>query len=165
SYTYSRTMRKTNRVFDAETINRGKYYPSVYDKPHDLSVVANYQISRRWRVSGNFVFSSGRPTTLPELRYTYGNQQLIYFSDRNKYRMPPYHRFDISITMDENLRRKRMWKGSWTLSIYNVYGRKNPYSVYYQREAENALAGGMFGLYKFSVIGIPVPSLTYNFRF
>jgi hypothetical protein len=165
SYTYSRTMRKTNTVFDAETINDGKYYPSVYDKPHDVSITGNYQLSRRWRLSGNFVFSSGRPTTLPELRYTYGGQDIVYFSDRNKYRMPSYHRFDISITVDENLRRKRMWKGSWTFSIYNLYGRKNPYSVYYQREPENAAKNGLFGLYKFSVIGIPVPSLTYNFRF
>lgn len=165
SYTYSRTMRKTNSVFDAEIINRGEYYPSVYDKPHDLAIVGNYQISRRWRVSGNFVLSSGRPTTLPELRYSYGNQEVVYYSDRNKYRMPTYHRFDLSITVDENLKKKRSWKGSWTFSIYNVYGRKNPYSVYYQREAEDDLKNGLFGLYKFSVIGIPIPSLTYNFRF
>ena len=166
SYTFSRTMRKTDNVFDAEIINRGKYYPSVYDKPHDFSVVANYQLSKRWRVSGNFVFSSGRPTTLPELKYSYGNQEIIYYSDRNKYRMPPYHRFDLSLTIDENLKKKRSWKGSWTLSIYNVYGRKNPYSVYYQREADNTAENrGLFGLYKFSVIGIPIPSLTYNFRF
>ena len=164
SYTYSRTMRKTDNEFDEEIINKGRYYPSVYDKPHDLSIVANYQISRRWRLSGNFVLSSGRPTTLPELRYSYGGEQVVYYSDRNKYRMPVYHRFDISITMDENLKRKRMWKGSWTLSIYNLYGRKNPYSIYYQRQAEDQ-SGGLYGLYKFSVIGIPVPSITYNFRF
>ncbi len=164
SYTYSRTMRKTDNEFDEEIINNGKYYPSVYDKPHDLSVVANYKISRRWRISGNFVLSSGRPTTLPELRYSYGGEQVVYYSDRNKYRMPAYHRFDISLTFDENLKRKRMWKGSWTISIYNLYARKNPYSIYYQRQAED-LSGGLYGLYKFSVIGIPVPSITYNFRF
>jgi opacity protein-like surface antigen len=164
SYTYSRTMRKTDNEFDEEIINNGKYYPSVYDKPHDLSVIANYQIARRWRLSGNFVLSSGRPTTLPELRYSYGGEQMVYYSDRNKYRMPTYHRFDVSLTFDENLKRKRMWKGSWTISIYNLYARKNPYSIYYQRQAED-LSGGLFGLYKFSVIGIPVPSITYNFRF
>jgi hypothetical protein len=164
SYTYSRTIRRTNNEFDEEIINGGKYYPSVYDKPHDLSVVGNYKISRRWRVSGNFVLSSGRPTTLPELRYSYGGEQVVYYSERNKYRMPVYHRFDISITFDENLKRKRMWKGSWTFSVYNLYARKNPYSIYYQRQSED-LSGGLYGLYKFSVIGIPVPSITYNFRF
>lgn len=80
--------------------------------------------------------------------------------------MPPYHRLDLSITFDENLRKKRMWKGSWTFSIYNVYGRKNPYSVYY-REAQPSEANDYrkYSLYKLSVIGIPVPSITYNFMF
>ncbi len=165
SYSYSRTMRKADNVFQEETINQGDYYPSVYDKPHDLSVIANYQISRRWRVSGNFVLASGRPTTLPELRYKYRGEQIVYFSDRNEYRMPPYHRFDISITLDENLRKKRMWKGSWTLSIYNLYGRNNPYSVYYQRRTAKNIGADLFGLYKFSIIGVPIPSLTYNFKF
>jgi len=80
--------------------------------------------------------------------------------------MPPYHRVDLSITFDENLRKKRMWKGSWTFSIYNVYGRNNPYSVYYKKsipgESNNYQR---YSLYKLSVIGIPVPSLTYNFTF
>ena len=80
--------------------------------------------------------------------------------------MPPYHRADVSITFDENLRKKRMWKGSWTLSVYNLYGRKNPYSVYYKKSVpveENNYRS--YSLYKLSVIGIPVPSLTYNFKF
>lgn len=165
SYTYSRTMRKADGDFDSEKINRGSYYPSVYDKPHDVSMSANYQFSKRWRLSGNFVASSGRPTTLPELGYQVGSNRLVYYSDRNKYRMPAYHRLDLSITMDENLKKKRSWKGSWTLSVYNVYGRHNPYSVYYQRDANTSAARVKYGLYKFSVIGIPIPSLTYNFRF
>ncbi len=163
SYTYSRTMRKTDNEFDSEIINNGDYYPSVYDKPHDLSIVANYQISRRWRFSCNFVLSSGRPTTLPEQKFSYGGEQLVYYSERNQYRMPTYHRFDVSITIDENLKKKRSWKGSWTFSIYNLYGRKNPYSIYYQRGDNNNLE--VFGLYKFSIIGMPVPSVTYNFKF
>ncbi len=166
NYTYSRTMRKTDGRFDKEQINTGKYYPSIYDRPHDLSVVANYNISRRWRFAGNFVFISGRPVTLPEVTYKYAGEKLIYYSDRNKYRMPPYHRFDISITLDENLRRKRMWKGSWTLSVYNVYGRKNPYSVYYRKTInQDGNSNKIYSLFKLSVIGVPVPSLTYNFSF
>ncbi|NQU84198.1 MAG: TonB-dependent receptor, partial [Mariniphaga sp.] len=138
NYMYSRTMRKTDGYFDEEKINSGSWYPSIYDKPHDLSVTATYHISRRWRLSGNFVFISGRPLTLPEIKYRYAGQTLIYYSDRNKYRMPPYHRFDVSITIDENLKRKRSWKGSWTLSVYNFYGRHNPYSVYYRKGSPNA---------------------------
>ena len=166
SYTYSRTMRKTDNTFDEDVINKRKYYPSVYDKPHDLSTVMNYQISRRWRFSGNFVLSSGRPVTLPEQKYTYDGRQIVYYSDRNKYRMPPYHRMDVSITLDENLRKKRMWKGSWTFSVYNLYGRKNPYSIFYRKDASIQTANKeQYAIYKLSIIGVPVPSITYNFKF
>ena len=166
SYVYSRTLRRNESEFEKENLWNGKFYPSIYDKPHDFSLTATYNISRRWRFSGNFVFISGRPTTLPEIKYKFAGENLVYYSDRNKYRMPPYNRLDLSITFDENLRKKRMWKGSWTLSVYNVYGRNNPYSVYYKK----ALPGEgndfrSYSLYKLSVIGIPVPSLTYNFRF
>jgi len=166
SYTYSRTMRQTDNKFDEDIINGKKYYPSVYDKPHDLSTVFNYQISRRWRFSGNFVLSSGRPVTLPEQKYMFDGQQVVYYSDRNKYRMPPYHRMDVSITLDENLRKKRMWKGSWTFSIYNLYGRKNAYSIFYRKDASiQQLDKHANAIYKLSVIGVPVPSITYNFKF
>ncbi len=166
SYTYSRTMRQTDNDFDEEVINARKFYPSVYDKPHDLSTVLNYHISRRWRFSGNFVLSSGRPITLPEQKYMFDGRQVVYYSDRNKYRMPPYHRADVSITIDENLRRKRMWKGSWTFSVYNLYGRKNPYSVFYRKDPSIQQADkNQYAIYKLSVIGVPVPSITYNFKF
>jgi hypothetical protein len=166
SYVYSRTMRKNDSPFDEENFWNGKYYPSIYDKPHDFSLTATYNISRRWRFSGNFVFISGRPTTLPEIKYQFAGERLVYYSDRNKYRMPPYNRLDLSITFDENLKKKRMWKGSWTFSIYNVYGRNNPYSIYYKKSIpgqDNDYR--RYSLYKLSVIGIPVPSLTYNFKF
>ena len=166
SYVFSRTMRKNTSDFDEENLWMGNYYPSIYDKPHDFSLTTTYHISRRWRLSGNFVFISGRPVTLPEIKYSYAGENLIYYSDRNKYRMPPYNRMDLSITFDENLRKKRMWKGSWTLSVYNVYGRNNPYSVYYKKAVPGLSNNySRYSLYKLSVIGIPVPSLTYNFKF
>jgi hypothetical protein len=166
SYTYSRTMRQTNNTFTEEVINNKAYYPSAYDRPHDLSTVLNYQISRRWRFSGNFVLMSGRPVTLPEQKYDFDGKQVVYFSDRNKYRMPYYNRLDVSITLDENLRKKRMWKGSWTFSVYNFYGRKNAYSIFYRQEPSiQHLENSQDGMYKLSIIGVPVPSITYNFKF
>ena len=166
SYVFSRTMRKNTSEFDEDNLWDGDFYPSIYDKPHDFSFTGTYNISRRWRLSGNYVFVSGRPTTLPELKYWFAGENLVYYSDRNKYRMPAYHRLDLAITFDQNLRKKRMWKGSWTLSVYNVYGRNNPYSVYYKKsvpnESNNFQSSSM---YKLSVIGVPVPSLTYNFTF
>jgi hypothetical protein len=168
SYTYSRTLRKGDSPFPEEQINGGDYYPSVYDKPHDLSAVMNYKISRRWRFSGNFVFSSGRPITLPEQKYMYDLNQVVIFSDRNKYRMPAYHRLDLAITLDQNLRKRRMWKGSWTFSVYNVYGHDNTYSVFYQKapqSTKNDFNQSSYDIYRMSIIGVPVPSITYNFKF
>ncbi len=166
SYVFSRTMQKNTSKFEDENLWGGNYYRSIYDRPHDISVTTTYNISRRWKLSGNFVFISGRPVTLPEIKYRFAGEELVYYSERNKYRMPPYHRVDVAITLDENLRKKRMWKGSWTLSVYNLYGRNNPYSVYYKKSVpgvENNYR--QYSLYKLSVIGIPVPSLTYNFTF
>jgi len=167
SYTYSRTFRKGESEFKEENINGGSYYPSVYDKPHDLSAVMNYKISRRWRFSSNFVLSSGRPITLPEEKYMFANNQVVIFSDRNKYRMPPYHRLDVSLTLEENLRKKHMWKGSWTFSIYNLYGRDNTYSVFYKKSPQSPYGTNesRYDIYRMSIIGIPVPSVTYNFKF
>lgn len=166
SYTFSRTFRQTNGQFPDEVINGGKYYPSVYDIPHDLAAVLNYKLSKRWRFSGNFVFLSGRPITLPEQKYEIRGNQVVYYSDRNKYRMPPYNRLDVSITLDENLRKKRGWKGSWTFSIYNVYGRNNPYSVFYRKDATvQGTVSNPYSIYELSIIGVPVPSITYNFKF
>ena len=166
SYTYSRAFQQANGQFADEKINHGAFYPSVYDKPHDFSAVINYKISRRWRFSGNFVLSSGRPITLPEQKYSYGGNEVVIYSDRNKYRMPAYHRMDVGITLDENLRKKRMWKGSWTFSIYNLYGRKNPYSVFYRKDPSvQTMDKTEYSIYQLSIIGVPVPSITYNFKF
>jgi hypothetical protein len=166
SYVYSSTRQKNTSKFEEENFWNGNYYRSIYDRPHDFSVTATYNISRRWRFSGDFVFISGRPVTLPEIKYVFAGEQLVYYSERNKYRMPPYHRADVALTFDENLRKKRMWKGSWTLSVYNVYGRNNPYSVYYKKSVPGQSNDyRLYSLYKLSVIGVPVPSLTYNFKF
>jgi hypothetical protein len=166
SYTFSRSLRKTTSVFDEEQIRNNKYFPSNFDKPNNLIIQSNYHISKRWRFSSTFMYSTGRPTTLPELKYYYNGVQQVVYSYRNKYRLPDFHRLDVSITLDESLRRKKKWKGSWTFSIVNLYGRKNAYSSFYQREtpsAENDYK--TYNLYTLYIIGIPFPTLTYNFTF
>ncbi len=166
SYTYSRTFKKTSGVFSEEIVNNNDFYPSSYDKPHDLTVLLNYNINRRWRIMGNFTFSSGRSVTLPEYKYNIGAEQIIYYSDRNKYRLPPYHRLDLSVSLDESLRIKKKWKGSWTFSILNLYGRKNAYSVFYKKEKPSQDNDFQrFNLFKLYIIGRPLPILTYNFIF
>jgi hypothetical protein len=166
SYTYSRSMRKTTGLFSSEQVNNNHYFPSNYDKPHNMVLNLNYHISRRWRFASSFTYNTGRPVTLPELKYQYNSYQLIYYSDRNKYRLPDYHRLDVSITLDETLRLKRKWKGSWTLSIINLYGRKNAYSVFYQKDMGTTASNNQqYNLYKLYIIGRPLPTLTYNFSF
>ena len=166
SYTYSRSLKKTNGRFAEESVNRNETYPSIYDKPHDLTIVATYHLTRRFRITGNFNFMSGRPVTLPEYIYQSGDEKIVYYSDRNKYRLPPYHRFDITFSFDENLKRKKMWKGSWELSILNVYGRKNAYSVFYNKEVPKIATGYKTYVFnKLYIIGVPLPVLTYNFIF
>jgi hypothetical protein len=125
----------------------------------------NYHISRRWRLGATFTYSTGRPVTLPESTYLYGSNFLVYYSDRNKYRLPDYHRLDVSISMGENHRLNQRGKGFWTFTIMNLYGRKNPYSVFYKKEPSTAGSFRSFNLYQLYIIGTPMPTLTYNFSF
>lgn len=166
SYTYSRSMRHTTSPFIEEQINGNKYYPSSFDKPHNIVVNANLHLTRRWRFAGTFSYSTGKPVTLPELRYEYNGRQYVFYSDRNKYRIPDYHRLDIAITFDESLRLKQKWKGSWTFSILNLYGQKNPYSVFYKSSSSlSSQFQQKFNLYKMFIIERPIPTFTYNFTF
>lgn len=159
TYSYTISMRRTSGKTAQEQVNRNTYFPSIYDRPHNLNIIGNYYISKRWRFSCAFSYTTGRPVTLPEYKYSAGGNELVHYSDRNEYRLPDYHRLDISITRDESLKVKKFWKGSWTFSIVNVYGRKNLYSSYYQKENSN------YTLYALYIIGRPLPTLTYNFTF
>jgi hypothetical protein len=166
SYTFSRSLQQSNGVFTEDKINDNQVFPSNFDRPNNLILNANYHISKRWRFNGTFTYSTGRPVTLPELKFDYQGYQLLYYSDRNKYRLPDYHRLDVSMTLDESLKIKRKWKGSWTFSIINLYGRKNAYSVYYQKGAH--LVSNeyrQYDTYMLYIIGRPLPMLTYNFTF
>ncbi|HNW49925.1 MAG TPA: TonB-dependent receptor [Prolixibacteraceae bacterium] len=166
AYTYSRSFKKIDGAFAEEKINGGDWYPSNYDKPHDLTVVINYKLSRRFTFSSNFTYSTGRPVTLPESKYYIGGYEIVSYSDRNKYRLPDYHRLDMALTYEGSLLKHQKWRSSWTISLYNVYGRKNPFSVYYSKETPSRLNDyKTYALYQFSVIGVPIPSFTYNFWF
>ncbi|NMB72012.1 MAG: TonB-dependent receptor [Bacteroidales bacterium] len=166
NYTYSRAWRRTNGRYSEEIINKNKWYPSMFDRPHDLNVSGTYYYNRRLRFTANFYLSSGRPTTLPEYQFDFGNNMLVWYSDRNAYRLPPYHRLDLSVSRDESLHLRKKWKGSWTFSVLNIYGRKNAYSVFYKK-APGGLQDNydVSGLYKMYLIGRPFPVVTYNFIF
>jgi len=166
TYTYSRTLRKTAGTTAREIVNGNRYYPSSYDRPHDFGVVGNFNLNKRIRFSANFSYSTGRPITLPEYYYFNGGDEVPVFSERNKYRIEPYHRLDLTLNISESLRLRQRWKGSWSFSVLNVYGRKNPYTIYYRME-EPSTANNFerFNLYKLYLIGRPVPTVSYNFVF
>jgi len=166
SYTYSRSLRHTTSPYVDDQINKNNYYPSSFDKPHNLVVNANYHLTRRWRLAATFNYNTGKPLTLPELKYNFDGRQYIYYSERNKYRLSDYHRLDIAITFDETLRLKQKWKGSWTFSILNLYGQKNPYSVFYKSTSQlESQFYQEFNLYQMFIIARPIPTITYNFTF
>jgi len=166
SYTFSRSLEKTNGIFDDEKINNNQPFPSNFDRPNNMILNTNYHISKRWRFGCTFTYSTGRPVTLPELEFTHQGYQLLYYSDRNKYRLPDYNRLDVSITLDESLKIKKKWKGSWTFSIINLYGRENAYSAFYKKEAHMvSYEYRQYDTYMLYIIGRPLPTLTYNFIF
>lgn len=159
SYAYSRSLLKTQGETETETINRGEYYPSNYDKPHALNLIGNYKFSRRFSFSLNMVYSTGRPITLPVAQYTLEGSGRLLYSDRNQFRIPDYFRTDLSFNIEGNHKIKKLAHSSWSLSVYNLTGRRNAYSVYFT--SENGVVKG----YKLSIFGNPIPTITYNFRF
>lgn len=158
-YTYSRSEIKFDSEFGEERINNGDFFPSNYDKPHDFSAVLNYKFTRRFSLSTNFLYQTGRPVTYPVGRYTFNNTEYVYYSNRNEFRIPDYYRLDIGLNVEGNHKIKKFAHSFWTLSIYNVLGRNNPYSVYFVTES------GELKAYKSSIFAVPIPSITYNFKF
>ena len=163
TYTYSVSMRRTDTGYPQMQINNNQWFPSNYDRPHSLIINTNYHISRRWRFGATFTMNTGRPVTLPESVFLFGNDYLVHYSDRNIYRLPTYHRLDVSISLGKNHRLHQKGKGFWTFTVMNLYGRKNPYSVFYKKEPAGAFTPRSFNMYQMYIIGTPFPTITYNF--
>lgn len=159
SYTYSRIQLKTDDPLAERPVNDGNWYPADYDKPNVVNFIGNYKINHRFSLSLNVVYSTGRPITLPVAEYYYGNSYRVLYSNRNEYRIPDYFRTDFSMNLDGNYKIHQLIHSSWTFGVYNLTGRKNPYSVFYQSE------GGQVKGYKLSIFGTAIPFITYNFRF
>lgn len=159
SYTYSRSTILVDNALSTERINYGNAYPSNFDRPHSLNFVSTLKVNRRLSLSSNVVYSSGRPITYPIASYYVNGQEVLHYSDRNKYRIPDYFRIDFSINIEGNLDKKKLIHSYWMLNIYNLTGRKNAYSVYFESKD-----GEMQG-YKLSVFGQPIITLSWNFKF
>ncbi len=159
TYTYSRSLIKSQSTFTSETVNGGNYYPSDYDKPHAFNFVGNYKFSHRYSTSLNLTYSTGRPITVPIGKYSIDGSYRTLYGPRNGDRIPDYFRIDFSVNIEGNHRIKKLAHGSWTIGVYNLTGRKNAYSVFF--ESQNGRIQG----YKLSVFGSAIPTITYNFKF
>lgn len=153
SYTLSRTEQSI------DGINNGDWYPSKYDRTHDVSLVGSYDISGRISLSCVFVYSTGNAVTFPSGKYEINGKFIPYYTERNGYRMPPYHRLDVNLKIKG--KENKRFKTSWDISAYNVYNRYNAWSIYF-RESENN--SGATEAVKLSLFGI-VPSVAFNFNF
>lgn len=159
SYTYSRTFLQTDDPLASQPVNKGDWYPSNFDKPHAVNLISNYRVSHRLSFSFNGVYSTGRPITLPIAIFNYGGADRVYYSDRNQFRIPDYFRMDFSMNIEGNHKRRKLAHSSWTMGVYNVTARKNPYSVYFVSDG-NGVKG-----YSLSIFGTAIPFITYNFKF
>lgn len=162
SYTLGRTELKV------DGINKGDWYPTRYNQTHNLKIAAFYELNNRWSVSGNFIFTSGTPTTFPKSRF-YQQGILIPYNaneSRNNVTLPAYHRLDISFRLEGKTMRKgkeRRNHDYWVFSIYNLYARKNPFSIYFSQKDDRISTDTQAT--QLSIIGTMVPSVSYNFKF
>jgi len=156
SYTFSKSLRRINGI------NNNEWYPPVYDHRHNLSVVFNRPLTKRLSMAANWIYRSGGHTTIPEGSYVFGDSRLLYFSSRNGYTLPAYHRLDLDITLSPKEKNKqKRFQGEWVLSFYNVYNRKNVFSLYITQDSYYGVTALARKVYLAGII----PSLTYNFKF
>ncbi len=158
-YTYSRSLLRLDSPYASQRVNQGEFFPSNYDKPHDFTAVLNYKITKRFSFSANLVYQTGRPVTVPIGKYDFNNSEFVVYSDRNEYRIPDYYRLDLSFNAEGNHKIEKLAHSFWNISIYNVLGRNNPYSVYFVTE------DGEVQAYQSSIFSVPIPTITYNFKF
>lgn len=153
-YTLSRTERKI------DGINNGEWYAARQDRTHDISVVAMYEVNKRLNLSGVFVYYTGNAVTFPSGKYTVDNQTVFLYTERNGYRMPAYHRLDLSANYKLN-KKKRKWESELSIGLFNTYGRENAYTITFEDNPDDRTKTQAVrtALFRF------VPSISYNFKF
>ncbi|HOY08134.1 MAG TPA: TonB-dependent receptor [Saprospiraceae bacterium] len=153
SYTLARTERKI------PGINNGEYYAAKQDRTHDLSVVGMYQLTARWQLSANWIYYTGNAVTFPSGKYEVDGATSYYYTQRNGSRMPDFHRLDLGAVFQG--KKTKRFESEWAFSIYNVYNRKNAYTITF-RDSESK--PGTTEALKTSLFGI-IPSASWNFKF
>jgi hypothetical protein len=158
SYTLARTERKIIGI------SNDQWFPSKFDRTHNLNVVASYEPNKRWNFGANFVFYSGTPATFPTSKLEIQGYTLPYNSTglRNNFRITPYHRLDLSATFFPKKNLKRRWQSNWVFAVYNAYNRRNAFAIYFKSDKTDPTQTSAI---RYSVIGSFIPAVTYNFKF
>ncbi|UPK68577.1 TonB-dependent receptor [Chitinophaga filiformis] len=156
SYTLSRSERQTNGI------SQNEWFLNRYDRTHNLNLVITHELNKRTSLSANWVYASGTPGTFADSRLEFQDWDIPYNSTdkRNNYRLPSFHRLDMSLTLKG--KQLRRWKGEWVFSLYNVYGRRNAYTIYFRQNEDDPSKKEAVRL---SIIGSIIPGITYNFKF
>ena len=152
------TLAHTDRTIPG--INEGKTYLAPNDKTHSINILASYNLSRKWDVSAEWVFSTGTPVTYPTGRFEVNGEYYPIYSGRSKERKEPYHRLDLSATYHPKKHPNRWYQGEWVFSIYNAYWHKNPWMISFDQNTSDGYPQARM-TYLFGA----VPSITYNFKF
>ena len=158
SYTWSRSIQREMEDRGTATVNRGEWYNSSYDKPHDFKMVANYRFTHRVSLSANMDYSTGRPVTVPVGKYWYSGSWRLLYSDRNSYRIPDYFRLDVAMSVEPSHYLKQFAHMSITFGVYNLTGRHNAYSIYYSND-DGQIKGHML-----SVFATKIPYVNLNLK-
>lgn len=167
AYTYSRSELQVDLgATPDEWISYGNWYSAAQDKPHDLAIVAAWAATPRVSVSGSFIYQTGKPYTYPEAKSEFENILYPYSLTRNNARTPAYHRLDLSVDVKMPNKKKHEWEGSWNFGVYNAYGRKNAFSIYFEEVFDdNGNSTGETKATQLSIFANPIPMITYNLEF
>ena len=161
AYTLSKSEQRTPGRTNIETgINNGNWYNTPFDKTHDISLTASYDLNKKWTFSSNFLFQTGQPATFPNGQYEYNGIIIPSYEGRNSSRLPSYHRLDFSVNYNPNPDSEKRFKGEWVFGVYNAYNRRNAANITFR---ENRMSGTNEAV-RLAIFGI-VPSVSYNFKF
>lgn len=161
AYTLSKSEQRTpGRTPDEPGINNGEWYLNNFDRPHDVSVVASYEVNKKWSLNSNIIYQTGLPVNFPVGQYQFQDLTVPVFEGRNLNRLPDYYRLDLAATLVPTANENRNWKSSWTFSVYNVFNRMNATAINFRQDqttgANEAVRLAIFGA---------VPSVSYNIKF
>lgn len=153
------TLSKVEKQIDG--INNNQYFNARQDRTHDISVVAMYDLTKKWNISGTWVYNTGSAVTFPSGKYNAAGQTVFLYTERNGYRMPAYHRLDFSVNYEPSINKTRKYKSSWSFGLYNAYARENAFSINFRENKDDRTKTEAVQTSLFKII----PSVTWNFKF